>query len=370
MKERIQKILARAGYGSRREVERWISAGEIKVNGKTAELGQQINEHDKVILRGKSLNLESRLRATSKVLAYHKQAGEMCTHNDPEGRPTVFDKLPRITQGRWIMIGRLDINTDGLLLFTTDGELANRLMHPSRAIEREYASRILGKVEAEMLQRLTKGVELEDGPAKFLRIKDAGGEGANHWYHVVLAEGRNREVRRLWESQGVKVSRLIRVRYGNISLPRYLRAGYSEELDVKATRKLYESVDLQFDDGSASYDAERTVRDDGKTGKPHNKHMAGKPSGRPTHTKGRETRPDTRRTPDTERPAHASTKERGARPDTRRAPDTERPPHTKERASPARTPKPARQGGKPTPYSKASEKISGKSRRSETRRPR
>ena len=211
MKERIQKLLARAGYGSRREIERWITAGDIKINGKPAELGQQISVQDKVILRGKALNLQARLRATPKVLAYHKKAGEMCTRQDPEGRPTVFDKLPRLSSGRWVMIGRLDVNTDGLLLFTTDGELANRMMHPSQEIEREYASRILGEVNGEMLQRLTKGVELDDGPARFLRINDAGGEGANHWYHVVLAEGRNREVRRLWESQGVKISRLIRV---------------------------------------------------------------------------------------------------------------------------------------------------------------
>ena len=174
------------------------------------------------------------------------------------------------------MIGRLDVNTDGLLLFTTDGELANRLMHPSHEIEREYASRILGEVDSDMLQRLTKGVELEDGNAKFLRIKDAGGEGANHWYHVVLAEGRNREVRRLWESQGVKISRLIRVRYGNITLPRYLRGGHSEELDVKATRKLYESVGMTFDDGSLSYDTN-------KTDKQNTRKTGGKPYSKPEH---------------------------------------------------------------------------------------
>lgn len=250
MKERIQKLLAQAGYGSRREIERWIESGEILVNNQVAELGQQISATDKVVLRGKLLHLESRLRATPKVLLYHKKAGEVCTRNDPEGRPTVFDNLPHLRQGRWVMIGRLDVNTDGLLLFTTDGELANRLMHPSSEVEREYASRVLGEVDAEMLHRLQTGVELEDGPAHFLRIHDAGGEGANHWYHVVLAEGRNREVRRLWESQGVRISRLIRVRYGNISLPRYLRSGYHEELEVRAIRKLYESVGLTFDDGS------------------------------------------------------------------------------------------------------------------------
>lgn len=248
MKERIQKLLSRAGYGSRREIERWIEAGEILVNGKVAALGQPISESDKVILRGKTLHLESRLRATPKVIMYHKKAGEMCTRHDPEGRPTVFDNLPHLRQGRWIMIGRLDVNTDGLLLFTTDGELANKLMHPSSEVEREYATRILGEVTDEMLQRLQSGVQLEDGPAHFLRILAGGGEGANHWYHVVLAEGRNREVRRLWESQGLKVSRLIRVRYGFLSLPRSLRGGQYEELDVKTLRRLYESVGMSFEE--------------------------------------------------------------------------------------------------------------------------
>lgn len=248
MKERIQKLLASAGYGSRREIERWISAGEVMVNGKPAILGQQISATDQVSWRGKRLNVESRLKATPKVLLYHKSAGEVASRSDPEGRPTVFDNLPTLKQGRWVMIGRLDIPTDGLLLFTTDGELANKLMHPSSGIEREYAVRVLGEVDAAMIKRLQTGVELEDGPARFLRIKAAGGEGANHWYHVVLAEGRNREVRRLWESQGITVSRLTRIRYGHIQLPRSLRSGKSEELDVKGMRRLYESVGLHFAD--------------------------------------------------------------------------------------------------------------------------
>ena len=250
MKERIQKLLPRAGYGSRREIERLVEAGEILVNGRRAEVGQAIDERDQVTLRGQRLHLSSRLQATPKVLIYNKPAGEVCTQSDPEGRKTVFEALPTIRAGRWIMVGRLDINTDGLLLFTTDGELANRLMHPSSEVEREYATRVLGQVDNEMLIRLQEGVELDDGKANFLSIQDAGGEGANHWYHVVLAEGRNREVRRLWESQGVKVSRLIRVRYGNIELPRYLRSGHHKELEVKDLRKLYDSVGLTFDDGS------------------------------------------------------------------------------------------------------------------------
>jgi 23S rRNA pseudouridine2605 synthase len=250
MKERIQKLLSRAGYGSRREIERLVEAGEILINGRRAEVGQAIDERDQITLRGQRIYLESRLHATQKVLIYNKPAGEVCSMSDTEGRATVFDNLPPVRAGRWIMVGRLDINTDGLLLFTTDGELANKLMHPSSEIEREYACRVLGQVDNEMLIRLQEGVELEDGKASFLRIKDAGGEGANHWYHVVLAEGRNREVRRLWESQGVKISRLLRVRYGNIDLPRYLRTGHHKELEVRELRKLYGLVDMTFDDGS------------------------------------------------------------------------------------------------------------------------
>ena len=259
MKERIQKLLSRAGYGSRREIERMVNAGEILVNGHRAESGQAIDENDQVTLRGQRLHLSSRVNATQKVLMYHKPAGEMCTLSDPEGRPPVFDNLPKIRAGRWIMIGRLDINTDGLLLFTTDGELANKLMHPSSEIEREYACRVMGQVDNEMLIRLQEGVELEDGKANFIRIKDAGGEGLNHWYHVVLAEGRNREVRRLWESQGVKISRLIRVRYGNLALPRYLRSGHHKELEVRELRKLYNLVGMAFEDGS-DFNAERPER--------------------------------------------------------------------------------------------------------------
>ena len=244
--ERIQKILARAGYGSRREIERWVSAGEITVNGVIATNGQAITETDKVVLRGQVLKLASKLKAKPQVILYHKKVGEICSRNDPEGRPTVFDSLPKLSSGRWIQVGRLDINTDGLMLFTTDGELANRLMHPSYEIEREYASRILGEVTEEMLSNLKKGVMLEDGNAKFNSIHFAGGEGANRWYNVTLNEGRNREVRRLWESQELVVSRLRRIRYGNIELKRSLRAGNFEDLDVRGMRKLYEKVKLEF----------------------------------------------------------------------------------------------------------------------------
>lgn len=247
MSERIQKMLSRAGYGSRREIERWVVAGEILVNGAIATVGQPISEEDQVILRGQRLHLGSRLKSTPRVLLYHKAAGEVSTRKDPEGRPTVFDNLPKITNGRWIQVGRLDLNTDGLLLFTTDGELANRLMHPSYEIEREYAVRILGDVSDEMIENLKKGVLLDDGKAKFNKITFVGGEGANKWYHVVLKEGRNREVRRLWETQSVRVSRLIRVRYGDVSLSRSLRSGRHEEMPVKRMAALYKKVGLELD---------------------------------------------------------------------------------------------------------------------------
>ncbi len=248
MTERIQKILSRAGYGSRREIERWVKAGEVTVNGVIATTGQAIDENDKVVLRGQVLKLATKLKAKPQVLLYHKKIGEICSRNDPEGRPTVFDKLPKLSSGRWIQVGRLDINTDGLMLFTTDGELANRLMHPSYEIERQYSSRILGKVTTEIIEKLTTGVMLEDGKAKFTRITFAGGEGANRWYNVALNEGRNREVRRLWESQDLIVSRLRRISYGGIELKRSLKPGNYEDLNVRALRVLYERVKLELDE--------------------------------------------------------------------------------------------------------------------------
>ena len=223
--EKLQKVLARAGLGSRREIEQWIVAGRVKVNQKLATLGDRVSQEDDIRVDGRQITLRHLAPPPRQILAYHKPVGEVCTRTDPEGRPTVFDSLPRPKQGRWISIGRLDINTSGLLLFTNDGELANRLMHPSYQLEREYAVRVLGVVNEEMLENLRTGVQLEDGVAHFDFVKDAGGEGANHWYHVILREGHKREVRRLWESQGVTVSRLTRIRYGAISLPRGLRMG-------------------------------------------------------------------------------------------------------------------------------------------------
>lgn len=230
MSERLQKVLARAGLGSRREIEGWISAGRITINGVIAELGVQVSGTETISIDGKPITLAP--EQAQRVIAYHKPLGELTTRHDSAGRPTIFDHLPRLQSGRWISVGRLDINTSGLLLLTNDGELANRLMHPSRQIEREYAVRVFGEIDGLILDRLLQGVELDDGPAHFLSVRDAGGSGANRWYHVVLGEGRNREVRRLWESQGVQVSRLIRVRYGPIELGRRLPAGHWRDLQT------------------------------------------------------------------------------------------------------------------------------------------
>lgn len=222
---RLQKLLAEAGLGSRREIERWISEGRVRVNGNLAKLGDRATTADRVRVDSRDVAFKRQRDELPQVIAYHKPEGELVTRRDPEERPTVFRRLPRPKDGRWIAVGRLDINTSGLILFTTDGELANRLMHPSRELEREYAVRILGEIAPGTLERLTTGIELEDGPAKFDTVTDQGGTGANHWFHVVLREGRNREVRRLWEAAGCKVSRLIRIRYGNIELGRRLFTG-------------------------------------------------------------------------------------------------------------------------------------------------
>jgi len=234
--ERLHKRLADAGLGSRREVERWIADGRVTVNGRRAQLGERAGPDDRIRVDGRPVT-PARPAAT-RVLAYHKLAGEICTRADTEGRPTVFDRLPRLARGRWVGIGRLDAGSLGLLLLTNDGELAHRLMHPSAEVEREYAVRVLGEVTPEALARLRAGVELEDGRARFERIVEAGGSGANRWFHVVLHEGRTREVRRLWASQGVTVSRLMRVRYGPIRLPPWLRAGRWVELDADAVAAL------------------------------------------------------------------------------------------------------------------------------------
>lgn len=224
--ERLQKVLAAAGLGSRREIETWISEGRVTINGRTAKLGDRIRGVDRIGIDGKPVKaLERGSETQRRVILYHKPEGELTTRKDPEGRPTVFEALPRLRGSRWVSVGRLDTNTSGLLIFTNDGALANKLMHPSSQIEREYAVRVLGKVTDEQIAALSRGVRLEDGMAKFDEIREAGGEGANHWYHVILKEGRNREVRRLWDAVGVTVSRLIRVRFGELNLPRNLPRG-------------------------------------------------------------------------------------------------------------------------------------------------
>lgn len=244
MSEKLQKVLARAGLGSRRQIERWIEEGRVTIDGQPAMLGARVTPHQALRVDGRMVPAHA-IEPKPRILIYHKPEGEVCTRSDPQGRPTVFEKLPKLRGARWINIGRLDYNTSGLLLFTTDGELANRLMHPSREIEREYAVRVLGKVSDEMLARLKEGVMLEDGPAHFVSITDAGGAGANHWYHVVLKEGRNREVRRLWEAVGIKVSRLMRIRFGPVQLPAHFHTGRTVELDDNAAAALYEHVGLK-----------------------------------------------------------------------------------------------------------------------------
>jgi 23S rRNA pseudouridine2605 synthase len=234
---KLHKALADAGHGSRREIEEWIAAGRVNVNGEPAHVGQRVGPDDRVRLNGKLVQLKFSSRLP-RVLMYHKPEGEIVSRDDPDGRPSVFGKLPRLKSGRWIAIGRLDFNSCGLLLFTNDGGLANRMMHPRYQIEREYAVRVLGEATAEMMEMLRKGVELEDGPAHFLRMIEIGGEGTNRWYRVALAEGRNREVRRMFEAVGLMVSRLMRVRYGPVDLPPRLKRGQCADLTSEQVEKL------------------------------------------------------------------------------------------------------------------------------------
>ncbi len=243
--ERVQKALARMGYGSRREIERLIGDGQIRINGQLAKIGDHVRAGDKVNIGKRRAVITSDVNRI-RVLLYNKPEGEICTQKDEEGRPTVFQSIGKLREGRWISVGRLDINSSGLLLFTNYGELANHLMHPSSEIEREYAVRVNGEVTADIIKRLLKGVRLEDGFLKFDKIIDAGGQGANHWYHVILKEGKNREVRRLWQSQDMRVSRLTRVRYGNLVLPRDLQTGKKVELSLDEIKTLFHDVNLEW----------------------------------------------------------------------------------------------------------------------------
>ena len=267
--ERIQKVLAKAGVGSRREMERAIEEGRVLVNGAACKLGDKCGPDDALTLDGKKVKVEN--TEVRRVLVYNKPEGEISTRKDPEGRQTIFDRLPNIPGERWVAVGRLDINTSGLLLFTNDGELANRLMHPSHQIEREYAVRVHGDVTQEHIDAMCKGVELDDGPAKFTDVQYFDGSGSNNWFHVVVLEGRNREVRRLWESQGLQVARLKRVRYGSVFLESTVRAGTFEELPKKDIDRLAASVDLpkmawkpvvanKFDPLKRKMDKQRTRR--------------------------------------------------------------------------------------------------------------
>ena len=233
---KLQKLLAHKGLGSRREMETLIASGEVSVNGKTATLGERAGPGDVIRIGRRVIRVHE--EELPKVLLYHKPEGEIVSRHDPEGRPSVFDKLPHLRSSKWIAIGRLDFNTSGLLIFTNDGTLANRLMHPRFEMEREYAVRILGELSEEQMKLLTSGVQLEDGLAAFTYLADQGGEGANHWYRVILKEGKNREVRRMFEAIGITVSRLMRVRFGPLNLPPRIKRGQWLELDEKETRRL------------------------------------------------------------------------------------------------------------------------------------
>lgn len=248
MAERAQKVLAAAGYGSRREIERRIAAGELRINGEVAQLGATLRGDERIELGGQLISIKASQAARHRHLMYHKPVGEICSRSDPEGRRRIYDSLPKPGVRRWISVGRLDIATSGLLLLTTDGELANRLMHPSYEIRRRYAVRVMGKPDDEALQRLREGVALEDGEASFTELRETGGQGTNRWFDVVLQEGRNREVRRLWEAVGFKVSRLMRTAYGPIELPAGLPRGKSRELTFGEIKALYRCVGLPTPD--------------------------------------------------------------------------------------------------------------------------
>ena len=244
MPERLQKLLAGAGVGSRRQIESWIRAGRLRVDGVPAILGQKVTGRERIQLDGRLLRLPGRTRSGPQVLIYHKPFGEICTRRDPGNRPTVFDSLPALRGARWITVGRLDVTTSGLLLLTTDGRLADALMHPRSGIQRRYAVRIAGDPQPAHLAALRAGMELEDGPARFEELEFAGGEGFNRWFHVSVREGRNRLVRRLWEAAGFTVSRLIRIAFGPVALPRNLRPGHHRRLVGTELRALYAAAGL------------------------------------------------------------------------------------------------------------------------------
>jgi 23S rRNA pseudouridine2605 synthase len=278
--ERLQKVLADAGMGSRREIEQWIRDGRVRLNGRQAKLGARAQAEDRIEVDGHPV-AQKRLAGQERyVIIYNKPEGEVVTRSDPEGRRTVFQRLPRPPRGRWITVGRLDVNSAGLLLFTNDGELANRLMHPKYGIDREYAVRVHGAVSEDMVRQLVNGVQLEDGEARFEDVVDAGGEGQNHWFHVVIMEGRKREVRRLWEAVGVTVSRLKRVRYGPVILDSAVKAGQWRELDKEERKALLAAVNMRAD------------RHWGTLLRPGQRHADKKVHGKPSHAPSRRKRPN------------------------------------------------------------------------------
>lgn len=243
--ERLQKVLAQAGVGSRREMEEWIEAGRVTVNGEVATLGMRVHEGDLIKAGRRIVRVRAPEQTRTRVLLYHKQEGEIVSRDDPDKRASVFDKLPRIKGQKWIAIGRLDFNTCGLLIFTTSGELANRLMHPRFEVEREYAVRVQGEMTPEQMKQMVRqGIELDDGPVKFEMLADEGGEGFNHWYRLVLKEGRNRIVRRTFEALGLPVSRLMRVRFGIVNLPPRIKRGMVAELGEAEVQKILDWAGL------------------------------------------------------------------------------------------------------------------------------
>jgi 23S rRNA pseudouridine2605 synthase len=291
--EKLQKVLARAGLGSRRDMEKLIAEGRVTVNGEVATLGDRIGEDDRVLLNGSPIELRAAAERQARVLIYNKPEGEICSARDPEGRPTVFDRLPRLRGERWIAVGRLDFNTSGLLLFTTDGELANALMHPSSNIDREYLCRVMGDVTEEKLEHLREGVMLEDGMARFNDITEGGGSDTsiNRWYYVCLMEGRNREVRRLWESQELKVSRLKRVRYGPVFLPAKVKQGQWMDLPPEEVRALYERAGLRMPSPRTPVGNRRTALNRGEKPRTDKPRGAVRTSGRPSVRTPRKPRP-------------------------------------------------------------------------------
>ena len=311
---KLHKVLAQAGLGSRLEMEQLILEGRISVNNVPAHIGQRIQFGDQVKVNGRAIHVRVSPPPT-RVIAYHKPAGEVVTHDDPQNRPTVFRKLPRLQHGKWQSVGRLDLNTEGLLLFTRNGQLANQLMHPRFGLEREYAVRVLGALSREEKQQLLDGVQLDDGPAKFGSLEDGGGEGSNCWYRVTISEGRNREVRRMVEAVGHAVSRLIRIRYGQMVLPRGLKRGAFMELDESDIRALIQACGMNENQGLGSDRSTQATR-----GPKVNRARPGQKGAGPRASYPKAPTPD-RHTPEGSAWGLSKTRARGAKPNVDAQPD-------------------------------------------------